>query len=648
MGFIDWSIVVILLVFMSWAAWHTKRYNRSVADFLAANRCAGRYMLGVSDGIANIGAISIIMLWEMYYLAGFSLAWWSLVVLVVQLVVALTGWVAYRYRQTRALTLAQFIEMRYSRRLRIFCGIVLFVSGTLNFGIFPAVGARFFQHFCGLPTDIIVNVGPLAIDVVYMNIIIILLAVSLYFTFAGGQITVMVTDFIQGTFFNIALCAVIVFVMFKMPWSDIIEALSNKPAGESMLHPFKAAQTKDYNLSFYLIGALVIFWTFMAWQGAQGYFAAAKNAHEARMGRVMGNWRILTQQMLVLLLPIAAYTFLHHANWTVDAAAATNALSQIGDETIRNQVTTSVALRYFLPIGLMGVLSAVLLAAFISTNDTYLHSWGSIFIQDIVLPLRKGKPLDTKTHMRWLKIAIFGVAVFIFFYSLLFSQNDTIAMYFALTGTIWLGGAGAVIVGGLYTRWGTTAGAYAAVIGGIVAAVTIFTCQRIYPDFPVNAMWGMLYAMLITALLYLAVSLLTCRKKFNLDSIHHHGEYAVAADQVKPAQDQQPVRGLGALFGMGKDFSFTDKIVYSSITGWSVLWGILFIGGCIYNYFINSDVDESTWGKFWHFYVWLSVVLGVITTIWFTIGGLVDLKDLFRRLGTMDRDESDDGTVEHK
>ena len=75
---------------------------------------------------------------------------------------------------------------------------------------------------------------------------------------------------------------------------------------------------------------------------------------------------------------------------------------------------------------------------------------------------------------------------------------------------------------------------------------------------------------------------------------------------------------------------------------------VVFIGGCIYNYIINPDVDESTWGKFWHFYVWLSVVLGVITTIWFTIGGLVDLKALFRRLGKMDRDESDDGTVEHK
>ncbi|AQT68160.1 putative transporter [Anaerohalosphaera lusitana] len=888
MTFIDWGIVVLLIGLMTWAAWHTTRYNRSVADFLAANRCAGRYIMGVSDGIANVGAISIIMVWEMYYRAGFSVAWWALVMLVVQVIVALTGWIAYRYRQSRALTLAQLLEMRYNKSFRIFCGFVLFISGTLNFGIFPAVGAKFFQHFCGLPKDIIWQVGPMEVDAVYLSIMLALLAISLYFTFAGGQITVMITDFIQGTTFNIALCLVIVFVMWKMPWADIMDSLSNKAAGESMIHPFRSAKTEDYNYSFYLIQALIIFWTFMAWQGAQGYFAAAKNAHEARMGRVMGNWRILTQQMLVLILPIAAYTMLHNPNWADMAAGAHQELNQIGNETIRTQVTTSVGLRYLLPVGLTGALSAVLLAAFISTHDTYLHSWGSIFIQDVVLPLRGGKPLDKKTHMRWLRYAIFGVAIFIFLFSLFFSQNDTIAMYFALTGTIWLGGAGAVIVGGLYTRWGTTAGAYAAVFGAIIIAVTIFTCQRIWPDLyhtvekgrvsylqldganeselnskynlegsaefvqggrfdgaleldgkgyltvddfegiggtdartvsywinvekpgtvlswgregdgkqwtmsvvrrvateagkeietgvvrldvggatvtgnlnvmdgawhhvaavvdenrgttvddlelwidgkfqerskienaelaidtagdtpvrlgtgidgqaafegmidevsvynrpvtrklpdsdkaepeeslhfemdilkglefqkvsfagmklTVNSQWGMLYAMVSTAILYTVVSLLTMKKKFNLDKLLHRGKYALAEDETQVTDE--PVKGLGTLIGMGKDFDLKDKIVYSSITGWSVVWGIVFIAGWIHN--ANTEgFSESTWGKFWQFYVWLSVVLGVITTVWFTIGGIKDAKDLFRTLETKVRNDADDGSVSH-
>ena len=34
-------------------------------------------------------------------------------------------------------------ERRYGRRFRIFAGVVAFGAGAFNFGIFPAVGARF-------------------------------------------------------------------------------------------------------------------------------------------------------------------------------------------------------------------------------------------------------------------------------------------------------------------------------------------------------------------------------------------------------------------------------------------------------------------------------------------------------------------------
>ena len=53
------------------------------------------------------------------------------------ILVAVSGWVIYRYRETRALTLAQFFEMRYNRKFRVFTGFIAFFAGLLNFGIFP-------------------------------------------------------------------------------------------------------------------------------------------------------------------------------------------------------------------------------------------------------------------------------------------------------------------------------------------------------------------------------------------------------------------------------------------------------------------------------------------------------------------------------
>lgn len=146
---VDFSIIGVFIVFITYIAVRPRKYVRSVADFLVANRCAGRYLICVAEGEAAMGAISVIYFWENYLNAGWTMNFWNAVSVPVMLLVTVTGWIVYRFRATRAMTLAQFFEMRYSKKFRIFTGIVCWASGVLNLGIFPGVAARFFISWFG-------------------------------------------------------------------------------------------------------------------------------------------------------------------------------------------------------------------------------------------------------------------------------------------------------------------------------------------------------------------------------------------------------------------------------------------------------------------------------------------------------------------
>ena len=648
MHVLDWSIVAGLLVLLVFAAFYTRRYNRSVADFLVANRCAGRYLICVSHGIAGIGAISIVAMFQMYYNAGFTAAWWQLIQIVVVVVIAMSGWVIYRFRQTRAMTLAQLLEIRYSRKLRIFTGILAWVSGIINFGIFPAVGGRFFIYFCGLPESF----GVMGVQVSMLAVVIfVLLVVALFFTFMGGQVAVIVTDFIQGTLCNIMFVIIALAVLIMFSWPEILEALQSAEKEVSLLHPFHTKEAEDFNIFFYLIGAFFSFYCCMIWQGSQGYNASAKSPHEARMGQILGTWRVIGQSLFMMLLPVCVYVFMHHANYEANAAAVRESLAGIENPQIRDQMTTPLAMARFLPVGLMGGMCAVMLAAFISTHDTYLHSWGSIFIQDVVMPFRK-KTFSTKQHMLLLRISIFGVAVFVFIFSMLFRQTDYILMFFQITGAIFMSGAGAVVIGGLYWKYGTTAAAWSAMITGSTLAVSGVIIQQINETSPfegavmskiasLNGVIMAFYASLIAIGIYVIVSLTGKRRKFNMDRMLHRGKYVVAEDHS--VVEQAPVRGFRALLGMNNEFTLKDKILYILTTFWTLAWMLIFIGGTIYN--AVFDVTESAWAKFWYGYVWFTLVLSILIVAWFLVGGLLDLKEMFNLLRNVKRDNLDDGMV---
>ncbi len=634
---LDWGIVVIVFAFIISIVIASKKLMRSVSDFLAAGRTGGRYLISLSQGTAALGAITIVGMLEMNYIAGFCLRWWEMIMAVVLVAISVSGWVLYRFRQTRALTMAQFFEIRYTRNFRIFAGLLAFFSGIINFGIFPAVSARFFIYFCGLPQTIDifgVHVSTFAL------IMIVILWIPLYFVFSGGQIAVMITDFLQGIFVNAVFIVIIIVLMLKVNWAQVFQAVSQAPANASLINPFKTGSTKDYNFWYFLIGMIGVIYGKLSWQGTQAYNASAKSAHEAKMGDVLANWRGIPQWGLFLVfVPIIAYTFLHHQAFAGQAAVIQPILNGLGSDALRSQLTVPLALTKLLPVGLMGAFAAVMLAASIACHETYLHSWGCIFIQDVIMPIRK-KPFAPEQHIKYLKLAILAVAVFIYFFSLLFQQSEYIFLFFAITGAIFAGGSGAVIIGGLYWKRGTAAAAWAAMITGSVIAVGGIIIHQIQPRFFINGQmfWGL--AMAASSIVYILVSLLGKRQAFDMDRMLHRGRYDLKKE-IQVVQEQ-PLRGWKVL-GMGKEFTRGDKFIYVMTYAWTFTWVMVFIIGTIIN--LTRDVGNGSWLSFWKIYVWAYLIASVIVVLWFSTGGIINLKDMIRQLKTMKRDHRDSGFV---
>ena len=689
LSFIDWLIVAIALGGMIYSVGMTKGLMKSVTDFLSAGRTAGRYVLSVSSGVAGLGAISIIMFLEMGYVAGFSLSWWGLSQGIIILAITMSGWVVYRFRSTRCLTLAQFFEKRYSRNFRIFAGIVAFVAGIINFGIFPAVGAQFFINYCGLPESYMgIPMYPL--------VMFILLSIALYFVYTGGQIAVIIADFFQGVFVTIVLFMVTTYLFFTIGWEEVSESLEQTPIklayeevqnlqqessfqilpqiekdakiseinekhkNSSRINPFKTSQVEDFNFWYFLIGIIGVMYGTLGWQGAQGYNSSAKSAHEAKMGSVLAGFRGLPQGLFMFLVPVLVYVLMNHPDYQAVADAVNSSLDKISTDTLRTQLRAPFVLSEVLPVGLLGAFAALMLAAFISTHDTYLHSWGSIFIQDVIMPFRD-KPFDKETHLRVLRYSIFGVAVFIFFFSLLFSQNQKIALYFALTAAIFSGGCGAVIIGGLYWERGTTAAAWTAMIIGAFIGVggtlvkqvsvdwlsdvssltTIKTILLYLRDINGQEYWGI--GMASSSISYILVSLIGSRSSIDMDMLLNRGRYSIKGEMAVINKDPD----LGwKIFGMGAEFTKSDKLIYILNYGWTGMWTLIFIIGTVYN--LSNPVSDSSWMKYWEYYIYLNMAVSIIIIVWFTVGGISDLKHMISNLKSDYRNHKDDGWVHNE
>ena len=141
---------------------------------------------------------------------------------------------------------------------------------------------------------------------------------------------------------------------------------------------------------------------------------------------------------------------------------------------------------------------------------------------------------------------------------------------------------------------------------------------------------------------YIIVSLITFKEKMNMDKLLNRGNYSINGEVEFVKKN---VKTIWRVFGIGNEFTIEDKIIYLVSYVWNIFFTLVFILGTIYN-LSNSVIDDS-WMVYWKYQVYINIVFSFIIIIWFTVGGFIDIKEMFSSLGSNKRDHSDSGWVKN-
>jgi len=663
---LDLTIVALPLLLMVGLTLYLRRFMTGVSDFLAAGRGAGRYLIATSSGEVAAGVLGLVAAMEVFSRAGFSIQLWGGFTGVLYLFIVISGYFSYRLRETRVLTLHQFIEVRYSRKLRVFASMLTFFSGAFFYGVVPGVSARFFVNFLGLPaaTPLFGYAVP-----TFGLIMIAMLALALFFTVTSGQIGVLVTDSLEFII-SLVMYLVVVVVILGVCSTPLVTlpqmeaALLSGPAGGSFIDPLDIGARSDFDYFYVLIGFLLMTYNF---RGSTNSTSAA-SAHEGRMAGILGTWRGVGTGAMTALLAVSAFTLLKHTDFVAMQASVERTLALLPSEQLRTQMRMPAALGELLPTGARGCFLVIAILGTVAGLGAYCMQMGSTFIQDVVLPLRGGQSLEPKRQVRWLRLSVIGFGMFTVCFSLFYKPADYLQMLMLLIGSIYLGGAGVVFIGGLYWKRGTTQGAWAALVSGAVLALTGWGAQAFWPDlapglagwlgeggwgdavraqagrWPINGQIMSLITALTCIVVYVAVSLLTCRLPHDMDKLFHRGPYAVKEDQASVAPAARvPRHWLARFLHIDEHYTRGDRFLAYTVFLYALTWNLAFIGAMLWNVLIERWPAHWWWKYVLVQNIILPLVICVINTVWFSAGALRDLLALRRKLREVRAD--DDGQV---
>lgn len=436
---LDYAVIVGYAILLIGIGMLVSYRQRKSEDLFLAGRSLHWPNVGLSIFGTNIGPTFLIATCGAGYTSGMVTANFEWMAFIFLFVLGMV-FVPY-YMHTNVSTMPEFMKKRFGHSCygfmswyTLFSTIVLWLGGTLFAG-----GALLGQ---------IMN-WPLFTSVC------VLAVVAASFTVAGGLAAVVVTDSFQSILMILGAGALAVIGLVELGGIDKLTGLqvgSLDPALTwKLFHP-SGSDTPWY--IFFLGYPVIGFWFWCTDQTIVQRVLGAKNLGQAQAGTIFAGFLKILPPFIFLLPGIFAAVLLPGI--------------QDDKAVFVTMVTT------YLPHGMVGLIVAVLMAAVISTVDSGLNSFSTVFTLDIYKrTIHPGASVhELKLAGRWITVAAAVIAVAVAMFLARAEGTNLFNLFQSIIGFL-APPVAAVFILGLFWKRATSTAAISTLVVGFVVCVTI-------------------------------------------------------------------------------------------------------------------------------------------------------------------------------
>ncbi len=491
------AMVIYMAVVIVIGLVYAKRANTSSENYFLGGRSLGPWVTAMSAEASDMSGWLLMGLPGVAYWCGLADASWTAIGLAVG---TYFNWLIvskrlrrYSVRANNAITLPEFFSNRFREKTKVISSLAaLFIL------IFFAVYASSCFVTCG-------KLFSTLFDAPYVPMMILGAVFVLLYTILGGFLAESASDFMQGIVMFCALVIIVIIGVFNAGGLDAVLANAQSIPGFGEFFGIATPVVDADGVQQVVNGApqfgeaadygLLKICSMMAW--GLGYFGmpqvllrfmAIRDEKELKLSRrVAMIWVVISLAVAVFIGIVGRALF------------PTMHLTATSAENIFITISTS-----FLPPLFAGFVMAGILAATISSSDSYLLIAASAFAKNIYQGVLHKKASD-KQVMTMSRITLLVLAVFAIILAI--DENSVI---FNIVSFAWAGfGAtfGPLMLFSLFWKRTTRSGAIAGMVGG--AAMVFIWKLGISKIGGVFAIYELLPAFIFSAICIVVVSLLS-------------------------------------------------------------------------------------------------------------------------------------------